>query len=141
VENFEPKIIGFLCNWCSYEGADAAGRARKTYSENLKIIRLPCSGRVDPEFVLNAFKEGADGVLILGCHPGDCHYKEGNYLCLKKYELLKGILAEFGIEEIRFQLHWVSAQEADRFIEIVEKFVQDIKSLGPLKIKIEEAKI
>lgn len=141
MDNFEPRIIGFLCNWCSYEGADAAGRARKTYSENLKIIRLPCSGRVDPEFVLNAFKEGADGVLILGCHPGDCHYKEGNYLCLKKYELLKGILAEFGIEEIRFQLHWVSSQEADRFIEIVEKFVQEIKSLGPLKIITQEAKI
>lgn len=134
MENFEPKIIGFLCNWCSYEGADAAGRARKPYSANLKIVRLACSGRLDPEFVLGAFKEGADGVLVLGCHPGDCHYKEGNYKCLRKYYLLKRILSELGIEEARFQLHWVSSQESEKFVDIVEKMNQELKTLGSLKV-------
>lgn len=130
---FEPKIIGFLCNWCAYEGADAAGRARKPYPANLRVIRVLCSGRTDPQFVMEAFKEGADGVLILGCHPGDCHYKEGNFQTLKRYAILKRILGQFGIEEERFQLDWISPGERDRFVEVVSRMVDQVRELGPLK--------
>jgi F420-non-reducing hydrogenase iron-sulfur subunit len=130
---FEPKIVGFLCNWCAYEGADAAGRARKSYPANLRVIRVLCSGRTDPQFVMEAFKEGADGVLILGCHPGDCHYKEGNFQTLKRYAILRRMLPQFGIEEERFQLDWISASERDKFVEVVSKMVDQVKELGPLK--------
>lgn len=135
VNSFEPKIVGFLCNWCSYAGADAAGSARKTYPPNVDIIRVMCSGRVDPQFVIKSFKEGADGVLILGCHPGDCHYKEGNYKTLRRYQLLKRTLKEFGISEERLKLEWVSASEADKFVEIVTEMVETVKRLGPLALK------
>jgi F420-non-reducing hydrogenase iron-sulfur subunit len=130
---FEPKIVGFLCNWCAYEGADAAGRARKPYPANLRVIRVLCSGRTDPQFVMEAFKEGADGVLILGCHPGDCHYKEGNFQTLKRYAMLKRILGQFGIEGARFQLDWISPSERDRFVEVVSRMVDQVRALGPLK--------
>ncbi|MBW2171504.1 MAG: hydrogenase iron-sulfur subunit [Deltaproteobacteria bacterium] len=133
MDRFEPKIIGFLCNWCAYEGADAAGRARKPYPANLRIIRVLCSGRTDPQFVMEAFKEGADGVLILGCHPGDCHYKEGNLQTLKRYTMLKRILPQFGIEGERFQLDWISASERDKFVEVVSNMVEKVRELGPLK--------
>ncbi|MGB9497766.1 MAG: hydrogenase iron-sulfur subunit [Dissulfuribacterales bacterium] len=129
---FEPKIVGFLCNWCSYEGADSAGRERKVYPANLRAIRVLCSGRTDPQFILQAFKEGADGVLILGCHPGDCHYKEGNFQALKRYIVLKKMLAEFGIEGDRLRLDWISAGEGDKFVRVVSEMVEKVRQLGPL---------
>lgn len=131
--NFEPKIVGFFCNWCSYAGADSAGTARKTYPQNVNVIRVMCSGRIDPQFVLKAFKEGADGVLILGCHPGDCHYKEGNYKALRRYKMFKKLITQFGIEEERLRLDWVSAAEGDKFVKVINEFTQTIKNLGPLK--------
>ena len=129
---FEPVIVGFLCNWCAYEGADAAGRARKPYPVNLRVIRVLCSGRTDPQFVMEAFKEGADGVVILGCHPGECHYKEGNFQTLKRYTILKKMLVQFGIEEDRFKLDWISASERDKFVEVVSEMVEKVRKLGPL---------
>ncbi len=132
METFEPKIVGFLCNWCSYEGADSVGRAQKVYPPNLKIIRVTCSGRVDPQFIITAFKEGADGVLILGCHPGDCHYKTGNFQALKRVTLLKNTLAQFGIENERLKLDWISATQADKFVQVVSDMVETVKKLGPL---------
>jgi F420-non-reducing hydrogenase iron-sulfur subunit len=131
--HFEPRIIGFLCHWCAYEGADAAGRAQKAYPVNLRIIRVMCSGRMDPQFVLKAFKEGADGVLILGCHPGDCHYKEGNLQTLKRYTMLKKMLPQFGIQGERFRLDWISAAERDKFVDVVSDMVERVRELGPLK--------
>ncbi len=130
---FEPKIIGFLCNWCSYEGADSAGRARKAYPANLRVVRVMCSGRVDPQFILEAFKEGADGVMILGCHPGDCHYKEGNLQALKRYGVLKRVLEQFGIEEDRLRLDWISAGEGDKFVQVVSDMTERMRQLGPLR--------
>jgi len=133
--SFEPKIIGFLCNWCSYTGADLAGTARIKYAPNLRVVRVMCSGRVDPTFVIKAFAEGADGVLIAGCHPGDCHYQEGNYKALRRYRLLKKVLPEYGIEPERLRLEWVAASEGDRFATIVNEFTEQIRSLGPLNFK------
>ena len=128
---FEPKIVGFLCNWCSYAGADLAGTSRVKYAPNVRIIRVMCSGRVEPTFVLKAFKEGADGVLICGCHPGDCHYMEGNYKIARRIPLLKKMLSQFGIEEERLRLEWVSAAEGDRFASIVNDMTKKVKELGP----------
>ncbi len=132
MSGFEPKIVGFFCNWCSYEGADSAGKAQKEYPANVRALRVMCSGRIDPQFVVKAFQEGADGVLILGCHPGDCHYKEGNFKALKRYDLLKRTLAQFGIAEERLRLDWVSATEADKFVKVIKEMVDKIKELGPL---------
>lgn len=132
MDSFEPKIIGFLCHWCSYEGADSAGRAGKVYPANLRVIRVKCSGRIDPQFVIRAFLKGADGVMILGCHPGDCHYKEGNYHALRRHTLVKKMLEQFGIEEVRFRFDWVSASEGDKFVRVVSEMVNVIKKLGPL---------
>ncbi len=132
MKRFEPVIVGFLCNWCAYEGADAAGRARKPYPVNLRVIRVLCSGRTDPQFVMEAFKEGADGVVILGCHPGECHYKEGNFQTLKRYTILKKMLVQFGIEVDRFKLDWISASERDKFVEVVSEMVEKVRKLGPL---------
>ena len=129
---FEPKIVGFLCNWCSYAGADAAGGAHKDVPANLKVIRVMCSGRVDPQFVMKAFGDGADGVMILGCHPGDCHYKEGNYKALRRARLLEKLFKELGIEKERFRLDWVSASEGDKFSKITNEMVEILKKLGPL---------
>jgi F420-non-reducing hydrogenase iron-sulfur subunit len=131
---FEPRIVGFLCSWCAYEGADAAGRARKKYPAHLRIVRVLCSGRVDAQFVLEAFRQGADGVMILGCHPGDCHYKEGNLQALKRTAILKNLLGQFGIQEERLCLDWVSAGECGKFVEIVGEMVEKVKSLGPLRL-------
>jgi len=133
-ENFDPKLVGFLCTWCSYTGADLAGTARMTYSPNMRIIRVMCSGRVDPQFVIKAFKEGADGILISGCHPGDCHYKEGNYKALRRHRLLRKTLEQFGIEKERFRLEWVSAAEGAKFKQICDEFTEQIKELGPLNL-------
>ena len=132
---FEPRIVGFLCNWCTYTGADLAGTARVKYSPNIRSIRVMCSGRVDPVFIVKALYEGADGVLIGGCHPGDCHYQEGNYKALRRYLLLKRFLPEYGIEPERVRLEWVSASEGERFGHVVDEFTETIRALGPLKVK------
>jgi len=132
--NFEPKIVGFLCNWCSYRGADMAGTARKKYAPNVRVVRVMCSGRVDPTFVLKAFQQGADGVLILGCHPGDCHYSEGNYKTARRVPLLKKMLEQLGIEEERVRLDWVSAAEGGRFASIVNEMTAKVRELGPFRV-------
>jgi F420-non-reducing hydrogenase iron-sulfur subunit len=130
--NFEPKIVGFLCNWCSYRGADLAGTARTKYAPNVRIIRVMCSARVEPTFILKAFQSGADGVLVLGCHPGDCHYSEGNYKTMRRLPLLKKMLAQMGIEEGRLRLDWVSASEGDKFAALVNEMTETVRALGPL---------
>ena len=132
--DFEPVIVGFLCNWCSYTGADLAGTSRTHYPPNLRIIRVMCSGRVDPTFVLKALQEGADGVLIAGCHPGDCHYQEGNYKTMRRMKLFKKMLNQFGIEDQRLRLEWISASEANHFVEVVDEMTEQIRALGPLKL-------
>ena len=132
---FEPKLVGFLCNWCSYTGADLAGTARIKYAPNLRSIRVMCSGRVEPTFIIKALYEGADGVLIAGCHPGDCHYQEGNYKALRRHKLLQRILPEYGIEPERVRLEWVAASEGEKFAKLVDEFTDQIKLLGPLNIK------
>jgi F420-non-reducing hydrogenase iron-sulfur subunit len=137
---FEPKIIGFLCNWCSYAGADLAGVSRIQYPPNIRIVRVMCSGRIDPAFVLEAFKNGADGVLIAGCHlPADCHYISGNFKALRRVTLLRSVLKDFGIEPERLRLEWVSASEGDRFAAIVRDMVEQIKTLGPASIRAVES--
>jgi F420-non-reducing hydrogenase iron-sulfur subunit len=135
--DFEPKIVAFLCNWCSYRGADLAGTSRIKCAANVRAIRVMCSGRVEPAFVLRAFELGADGVLVLGCHPGDCHYAEGNYKALRRMDLLKRTLVQLGIEEDRFRLDWVSASEGDRFSHIVNEITEKVRALGPFKAKEE----
>jgi F420-non-reducing hydrogenase iron-sulfur subunit len=132
---FEPTIVAFLCNWCSYTGADLAGTSRMSYMHNIRIIRVMCSGRIDPTFVMKAFRDGADGVLLCGCHPGDCHYVEGNYKCLRRYHLLKKYLKQLGINTDRLRLDWVSASEGQRFAELANEMTEDIRKLGPCKIK------
>ncbi len=131
--HFEPRIVGFLCNWCSYVGADLAGTSRLQYPTNVDIIRVMCSGRVDPTFVLKAFQLGADGVLVCGCHPGDCHYSEGNYKAARRMPLLRKLLEQFGIEPERLRLDWVSASEGDRFAAIVKEMTGQVIELGPLR--------
>jgi len=133
--NFKPNIVVFVCNWCSYVASDTAGMKRKKYPAGIKLIKVMCSGRVDPQFVLKAFQNGADGVVILGCHPGDCHYKEGNYKAMKRAALLKRVIRELGIESDRFVLEWVSASEADRFANIINEIYTRIEKLGPLEVK------
>lgn len=132
---FQPTIVSFLCNWCSYTGADLAGTSRMKYAYNIRIIRVMCSGRVDPTFVLESFKKGADGVLICGCHPGDCHYHEGNYKCLRRYHLLKKYLKEMGVEPDRLRLEWISASEGKQFAQLADSFTETIKKLGPSPVK------
>jgi F420-non-reducing hydrogenase iron-sulfur subunit len=131
-DNFEPKIVSFLCNWCSYAGADLAGTSRIKYPQNIRIIRVPCSGRVDPLFVVKAFLDGADGVMVLGCHPGDCHYQQGNYYAQRRYSIVHKLLDFTGIESDRLFVDWVSASEGKRFADIVTKFTDRIKELGPM---------
>jgi len=139
-EEFEPKIIGFLCNWCSYAGADLAGVSRIQYPPNIRIIRVMCSGRVDPAFVLEAFKNGADGVLVAGCHlPSDCHYLSGNFKAQRRIQLLKKVLEQFGIEPERLRLEWVSASEGDRFATVIRDMTEQIKKLGPSPLKTKGA--
>jgi len=131
---FEPKIVGFLCNWCAYSGADLAGVSRIKSSPNIRIIRTMCSGRVDPSFILEAFKRGADGVLVAGCHFGDCHYLEGNFKTIRRIEFLKMILNQIGINEKRVRLEWISASEAEKYAKVSFEFTEEIKKLGPLKL-------
>ena len=131
---FEPKIIGFLCNWCSYAGADKAGTAQTPYPANVRVVKVMCSGRVEPEFVLQSYREGADGVLILACHPGDCHYKEGNYRAGQRNRMLLQLLRQFGIEEERCRFDYVSAGEGEKFVKVITEMVDTIRNLGPLKL-------
>ncbi len=131
-KRFEPKIVGFLCRWCSYTGADLAGTSRLQYPPNVTAIRVMCSGRVDPTFVVHAFAHGADGVLIAGCHPGDCHYQEGNYKAMRRFRMLQKLLDRFGIERDRVRLEWVSASEGDRFAAVVKDLTEKVRALGPL---------
>jgi len=140
-EGFEPKIIGFLCNWCSYAGADLAGVSRIQYPPNIRITRVMCSGRIDPVFILEALKDGADGVLVAGCHlPSDCHYISGNFKALRRINLLKRVLQDFGIEPERVKLEWVSASEGDKFAAVVRDMVEEIKKLGPSPLRNMEVK-
>lgn len=129
---FNPSIAGFFCNWCTYLAADLAGTSRMKYAPNVRIVRTMCSGRVDPQMILWAFHCGADGVLIGGCHPGDCHYQEGNYKALRRAALLRKMLAQFGIEPERLRLEWISASEAERLRDVVNEFSEQIRRLGPL---------
>lgn len=133
--SYEPTIVAFLCNWCSYTGADLAGTSRMKYAHNVNIIRVMCSGRVEPTFVLKAFREGADGVLICGCHPGDCHYHEGNYKCLRRYYLLQKYIQQMGLDKDRLRLEWISASEGKQFAQLVDSYTETVKGLGPCKIK------
>jgi F420-non-reducing hydrogenase iron-sulfur subunit len=134
-DKFQPKIVSFLCNWCSYAGADLAGTSRIEYPHNVRIIRVPCSGRVDPLFVVKAFLEGADGVMVLGCHPGDCHYQQGNYYAQRRYAIMHKLLDFTGVEYDRLFVDWVSASEGKRFAEVVTKFTNRIIEMGPLNVK------
>ncbi len=131
-ETFEPIIIGFTCNWCSYRAADMAGTARIKYAPNVRLIRLMCSGRLDPTFILKAFADGADGVLVSGCHPGDCHYVEQNYKTMRRFYLLKKLLTQMGIEPGRLKLLWASAAEGQIFADEITKFTEEVRALGPL---------
>ncbi|MBL6962952.1 MAG: hydrogenase iron-sulfur subunit [Bacteroidetes bacterium] len=133
--SFNPKIVSFLCNWCSYTGADLAGTSRMKYASNIRIIRVMCSGRVEPTFVLKAFQQGADGVLICGCHPGDCHYHEGNYNCLRRFKLMQKFIDQMGIEKDRMKLKWISASEGKDFAKLVDQFTEEIREFGPCKVK------
>jgi coenzyme F420-reducing hydrogenase delta subunit len=128
--NFEPKILGFLCNWCSYAGADLAGVSRIQYPPNIRVIRVMCSGRVDPEFIIQGFQTGIDGIIVMGCHPGDCHYLEGNYEAEMKFKMVKSFLKIIDFDT-RVRLEWVSASEGNRFAEVVTDFTNAIKKLGP----------
>lgn len=130
-KHWEPRIVAFLCNWCSYAGADLAGTSRIQYPHNIRIIRVPCSGRISPFFILASLQRGADGVLVSGCHPGECHYLTGNYSARRKFALLKSLLEYMGVEEGRIQFTWVSASEGVRFAHVIAQVTEKIKALGP----------
>jgi len=130
---WEPRIIAFLCNLCSYAGADLAGVCRLQYPSNVRIIRVPCSGRIRPFFILSAFQKGADGVTVSGCHPGDCHYISGNYSARRKFALLKGLLDHIGIEEGRLHFTWISASEGGRFADVMGSVTETVRALGPVR--------
>ncbi len=132
---YNPKIVAFLCKWCSYTGADLAGTSRIEYKPNVRAIRVMCSGRIEPTFVLRAFRQGADGVLICGCHPGDCHYQEGNYRCLRRFHLLQSYIRQMGIEPERMKLEWISASEGKQYAELINSFTQTVSELGPCHVK------
>jgi len=136
VTESEPTIIGFLCNWCSYAGADLAGVSRFQYPTNLRVIRVMCSGRVHPSFILEAFKDGADGVLVAGCHPpNDCHYLSGNLKAERRVSLLKKLMVQLGLEPERLRLEWISAAEGDKFARVIREMVADLKKLGPSQLR------
>ncbi len=132
--SFEPRILAFLCNWCSYTGADLAGTSRIQYPANVRVVRVMCSARVDPTFVVHALSNGADGVLICGCHPGDCHYSEGNYKAMRRFPLLKDLLMSLGVENDRVNQVWVSASEGQRFADVVTDMTERVRALGPCRI-------
>jgi coenzyme F420-reducing hydrogenase delta subunit len=128
---FEPKIMAFVCNWCTYAGADLAGTSRMEYRDNVRIIKLPCTGRIDPLFIIKAFENGADGVLVSGCHPGDCHYTTGNYHARRRWRAFKTLMDFVGIDETRLQFSWVSASEALKWVDLINKVTEDIRKAGP----------
>lgn len=130
-KNWEPKILAFLCRWCSYAGADLTGSSRISYPANVRILRVPCSGRVNPLFILKTLRSGMDGILVSGCHPGDCHYTAGNYNARRKFAILSRLLEYVGIDPRRVQFSWVSASEGDKFAKVVSAVVADVKALGP----------
>lgn len=131
-KEWKPRIVAFFCNWCTYTAADLAGVSRLKYASNIRVIRLMCSGRVDPQFVVEALARGADGVLIGGCHPSDCHYVEGNYKCLRRYEMLKRLVQDMGLEPERLRLEWISAAEGEKVKRVVNEMVETVRRLGPL---------
>jgi F420-non-reducing hydrogenase iron-sulfur subunit len=133
-KEWQPQIVAFFCTWCTYSAADLAGVSRLKYDANVRIIRVMCSGRVDPQFVLEAFAKGADGVLIGGCHPGDCHYMEGNHKALRRFRLLKRLLAQMGIDEDRCRLEWISASEGETVKVVINDMVKKVRKLGPLQL-------
>ncbi len=132
-KTWEPKIVAFLCNWCSYAGADLAGVSRLQYPYNVQVVRVPCSGRINPLYIIKALQKGIDGVLVSGCHPGDCHYISGNLVARRKFALLKNFIAHLGVEPGRVHFSWVSASEGGRFAALIEKVVEDVRELGPSK--------
>jgi coenzyme F420-reducing hydrogenase delta subunit len=136
MEEFEPTIIAFVCNWCTYTAADLAGTSRLSYPKNIRLIRVMCTGMVDPQYVIKAFLEGADGVLISGCHPGDCHYINGNFKARRRIKLLKEILPQFGFEPQRLSLTWIGASDGVRFAELTQNLVTQTKALGPSQAKL-----
>ncbi len=135
---FEPKIVSFVCNWCTYAGADLAGTSRFTYPANVRLVRVMCSSRINPAFIVNALLQGADGVLVSGCHPGECHYVSGNYMARRRLVLLRRFLEHLGIHPDRFRMSWVSASEGAKWAEVVKEVTNDIKALGPNEIKREQ---
>lgn len=128
---YQPRIVAFFCNWCTYTASDLAGVSRLTYAANTRIIRFMCSGRIDPQFILTALRQGADGVLIGGCHPGDCHYSTGNYRALRRFKLLQKLLGQMGIEPERVRLEWIAASEGDRLQEVTNEMAEQLRKLGP----------
>jgi coenzyme F420-reducing hydrogenase delta subunit len=132
-DSWEPKIIAFLCNWCSYAGADLAGVSRLQYPPNVRVIRVPCSGRVHPFLILKALQNGADGILVSGCHPGDCHYLTGNYVARRRFTILNELLEYIGLEEGRVNFSWISAAEGEKFSRVIEEVTSKVKRLGPAK--------
>lgn len=137
-EKWEPKIVAFLCNWCSYAGADLAGVSRLQYGPNVRIIRVPCSARINPQFIIKALQNGADGVLVSGCHPGDCHYISGNLVARRKFSLVKTFLEYIGIEPERVQFSWVSASEGGRFADLMNTVIEGVKKVGPANRLVKE---
>ncbi|HEY56111.1 MAG TPA: hydrogenase iron-sulfur subunit, partial [Dehalococcoidia bacterium] len=135
---WQPRLLGFLCRWCSYAGADLAGTSRKKYPASIRVIRVPCSGRVDPLFILKALRLGFDGVLVSGCHPGDCHYQTGNYFTRRRMAIIKRFLEYMGIDPGRLQASWVSASEGGKFAEVVTEMTQEIRELGPNRLFTDE---
>lgn len=135
MDDFTPKIVAYVCNWCSYAGADGAGGQKLAYPASVRLIRVMCSGRVDPQFVMEAFRDGADGVMVLGCHPGDCHYRSGNMKALRRFRLFETLLEQMGIEKDRFLLDWVAAGEGKRFVELATEMDNKVKTLGPLELR------
>lgn len=133
MSDWQPKIVALLCNWCSYGAADLAGVSRMQYPPNIRIIRVPCSGRVNPKFILSALRNGADGVWVSGCHPGDCHYIEGNLYARRRFAMLKGLLEHMGIEPGRVQFSWISSAESTKFADVARQVVSSIKALGPAR--------
>jgi len=139
-DGFNPRIVGFFCNWCTYLAADLAGTSRMKYAPSVRVVRTMCSGRVDPQLILWAFRNGADGVLVGGCHPGDCHYQEGNYKALRRTTLLRRMLAQLGIEPQRLRLEWISASEGERLRDVINEFTEQIRQLGPFRGQASEQK-
>lgn len=133
-KKWRPTLLAYLCNWCSYAGANLAGASRLPYDAAVRVIRVPCSGRVDPLMIYKAFERGVDGVLVGGCHLGDCHYSEGNYACLGRMTLVKALLSAVGIDEGRFRLEWISASEGERFQSVVNEMAAQLRELGPLRL-------